>query len=262
MRPSSRICRNWAKPRPALAEQVGLGHAGVGEGEPVGVGRVPAHLPVGRLHLEARRARRHDDRADLARAGAGGDRDERGDLGARVGDERLLAVDHPLARRRRRASAVVRVPPASLPASGSVRPKPPRVRPAQRSGSHVCFCSSVPKRWIGLAPRPTPASRVMAIEWSTRASSSMAMHSIVRSPPPPPYSSGNGMPNSPRSPMPRTTSTGKWWSRSHASACGAISPSAKSRTTLRSASCSSVNSTCTVATAFQADGTGDGGDEA
>ena len=97
--------------------------------------------------------------------------------------------------------AVVRVPPASLPASGSVRPKPPSVRPAQRSGSHVCFCSSVPKRWIGLAPRPTPASSVIAIEWSTRASSSIAMHSIVRSPPPPPYSSGNGMPNSPRSPI-------------------------------------------------------------
>ena len=159
--------------------------------------------------------------------------------------------------------AVVRVPPASLPASGSVSPKPPSVRPAQRSGSHVCFCASVPKRWIGLAPRPTPASSVMAIEWSTRASSSMAMHSIVRSPPPPPYSSGNGMPNSPRSPMPRTTSTGKWWSRSHASACGAISPSAKSRTTRRSASCSSVNSTCTGATAFQGRrvGTGAGGGE-
>ena len=52
--------------------------------------------------------------------------------------------------------AVVRVPPASLPASGSVSPKPPSVRPAQRSGSHVCFCSSVPKRWIGLAPEADP----------------------------------------------------------------------------------------------------------
>ena len=42
------------EPAAPLAEQVGLRHPGVGEGEPVGVGRVPAHLPVGRLHLEAR----------------------------------------------------------------------------------------------------------------------------------------------------------------------------------------------------------------
>ena len=35
--------------------------------------------------------------------------------------------------------ALVFVPPASLPASGSVKPKPPSVRPAQRSGSH-CSC--------------------------------------------------------------------------------------------------------------------------
>ena len=43
-------------------------------------------------------------------------------------------------------TARVRVPPASLPASGSVRPNPPRARPAHRSGSQRCFCSSVPKR--------------------------------------------------------------------------------------------------------------------
>jgi len=41
-------------------------------------------------------------------------------------------------------SALVLVPPASEPASGSVRPKPARVRPAARSGSHCCFCSAVP----------------------------------------------------------------------------------------------------------------------
>ena len=55
-------------------------------------------------------------------------------------------------------AARVRVPPASLPASGSVRPKAPRARPAQRSGSHRCCCSAVPNLKIGLAPRPTPAS--------------------------------------------------------------------------------------------------------
>jgi len=41
-------------------------------------------------------------------------------------------------------TAFVRVPPASLPASGSVSPKAPRARPAHRSGSHCCLCASVP----------------------------------------------------------------------------------------------------------------------
>ena len=71
--------------------------------------------------------------------------------------ELVMNAFSPLTTHSRAASsrlAVVRVPPASLPASGSVRPKAPRVRPAHRSGSHVCFCSSVPNRWIGLAPRP------------------------------------------------------------------------------------------------------------
>ena len=42
------------------------------------------------------------------------------------------------------STARVRLAPASEPASGSVRPKPASARPATRSGSHVCFCSSVP----------------------------------------------------------------------------------------------------------------------
>ena len=44
------------------------------------------------------------------------------------------------------STAVVRVPPASLPASGSVSPKPPSDRPAHRSGNHCWRCCSVPKR--------------------------------------------------------------------------------------------------------------------
>ena len=40
--------------------------------------------------------------------------------------------------------AVVRTLPASEPASGSVRPKAPSLRPLQRSGSSSCFCSSLP----------------------------------------------------------------------------------------------------------------------
>ena len=44
------------------------------------------------------------------------------------------------------STALVRVPPASDPASGSVSPNAASARPAARSGSHCRFCSSVPKR--------------------------------------------------------------------------------------------------------------------
>ena len=80
----------------------------------------------------------------------------------------------------------MRVAPASLPPSGSVRPKAPRARPATRSGSHRSFCSSVPNEWMGLAPRPTPADSVMPMLWSIRPISSMAMHRVVKSAAEPP----------------------------------------------------------------------------
>ena len=79
---------------------------------------------------------------------------------------------------------------------------------------------------------------MIATDESTLASSSMAMHSVSRSAPIPPYSSGNGRPNNPSSPILRTTSSGKAWVRSHSSAWGATSVSANSLTTLRNASCS------------------------
>jgi hypothetical protein len=37
---------------------------------------------------------------------------------------------------------------ASDPVFGSVRPKQPRISPVHRRGSHWCFCSSLPQRWI------------------------------------------------------------------------------------------------------------------
>ena len=42
--------------------------------------------------------------------------------------------------------ARVRTLPASEPASGSVSPKAPSLRPAVSSGIQSCFCSSVPNR--------------------------------------------------------------------------------------------------------------------
>ena len=88
-------------------------------------------------------------------------------------------------------------------------------------------------------PSPTAASRVMPIDWSTRPISSMATHRLVKSPSAPPYCSGAVSPNRPSEPIFCTTSTGKWWSRSHWAAWGAISFSAKSRTVRRNCSWSS-----------------------
>src|SRR5687767_6307516 len=77
---------------------------------------------------------------------------------------------------------------------------------------------------------------------STRAISSMARHSVRKSAPWPPYSSGNGRPNSPISPICLTMSMGSSSLRSISSARGAITSSAKARTALRNSSCSSVRS--------------------
>ena len=46
-------------------------------------------------------------------------------------------------------------------------------------------------------PRPTAASSVIPIDWSTRPISSIATHRLVKSPSAPPYSSGAVSPNSP-----------------------------------------------------------------
>jgi hypothetical protein len=73
--------------------------------------------------------------------------------------------------------ARVRVAPASVPPSGSVRPKAASASPLVSCGSHSLRCSSVPKRKTGIAPSETPASRVIATDESTRASSSIARQS-------------------------------------------------------------------------------------
>ena len=74
-----------------------------------------------------------------------------------------------------RSSAVVRVLPASEPAPGSVRPKAASLRPEARSGSHSRFCSSLPKRKIGIVPSEVCAATVIATDESIRVSSSIAI---------------------------------------------------------------------------------------
>ena len=74
-----------------------------------------------------------------------------------------------------RSSAVVRVAPASEPASGSVSPNAASRRPEARSGSQRSFCSSEPNRKIGIVPSDVCAATVIATDESIRVSSSIAI---------------------------------------------------------------------------------------
>ena len=70
------------------------------------------------------------------------------------------------------ARACVRIEPGSEPESGSVSPKQPIASPAAIRGSHCCFCSSEPQRWIAyIASEPWTETRLRTPE--SPASSSM-----------------------------------------------------------------------------------------
>ena len=73
------------------------------------------------------------------------------------------------------SSARVREAAASEPAPGSVRPNAASFLPEARSGSHSRFCSSVPKRKIGIVPSDVCAATVIATDESMRVSSSTAI---------------------------------------------------------------------------------------
>ncbi len=84
-----------AEPLARRTEQVLRRDPAVDERDPVRVARVPAELVVGRLDDHPRSPGRHDKRRD-AIVGTGRRRDDRSDVGAAVGDERLRPVQHPL----------------------------------------------------------------------------------------------------------------------------------------------------------------------
>ena len=68
--------------------------------------------------------------------------------------------------------AAVRIPPGSLPASGSVRPKHPTTSPAAMRGSHSFFCSSLPNLQMGHMARD-PWTEMKERNPASPASSSM-----------------------------------------------------------------------------------------
>ncbi len=71
--------------------------------------------------------------------------------------------------------AVVRVPPASDPAPGSVRPYAPITRPEARGRRNRSFCSAVPAIISGPQPSDVWAATMIPSEPQTRLISSTAM---------------------------------------------------------------------------------------
>src|SRR5467141_322537 len=141
--------------------------------------------------------------------------------------------------------ALVRSFVASLPTSGSVRPKQPMTSPLQRDGSQRCFCSSVPNLRMVISTSEIWTDSVVRTDESARPTSSVTSACETKSSPMPPYFSGTGPPSRPSGAIFRSTSFGKISPRSRSRAPGAISLSAKSFASLRMACCSEVRSKST-----------------
>src|SRR5437016_5811101 len=138
--------------------------------------------------------------------------------------------------------AVVRSFVASLPTSGSVRPKHPMTSPLQSAGSQRCFCSSVPNLRMVISTSEIWTESVVRTDESARPTSSVTSACETKSRPMPPYFSGTGPPSRPSGAILRSTSFGKVSPRSRSRAPGAISLSAKSFASLRMDCCSGVRS--------------------
>ena len=159
----SRMCRNCLKPLPARAEQVApRARAQSVKRERPRVGRVPAHLAVRLALLVAGRAVRRRRRLEISSSPVRAVIvDDAGDVGARVGDELLGAVDRPVAVVERRAGPDV-AGVASPPRARSARTRRACWPAAQVRQPAARCCSSVPKRAIGWVPREVCAHRVIA----------------------------------------------------------------------------------------------------
>src|SRR5256712_2290941 len=141
--------------------------------------------------------------------------------------------------------ALVRIFVASLPTSGSVRPKHPRTSPLQRRGSQRCFCSSVPNLRTVISTSEIWTESVVRTDESARPTSSVTSACETESMPMPPYFSGTGPPSRPSGAIFPSTSLGKTSPRSRSRAPGPISLSAKSFASLRMDCCSDVRSKST-----------------
>ena len=128
-----------------------------------------------------------------------------------------------------RRSARVRIPRASEPASGSVKPNAPSTRPSASGRSQRSRCSSEPKRYSGNEPIVTCACHAAATDWSATPICSIAATKPTVDMPMPPHCSGISMPSRPNAPISRSRSVGHRASSHATGARTAISFCANSR---------------------------------
>ena len=156
-----------------------------------------------------------------------------------VGDEGLRRRSAPSSRPG--ATAVVRMPAASLPAPASVSPQAPSTSPRTRRGRYCCFLrvgrrtARCARSRARCAPRPTarsPGRRAPAPR--CRCSSRPPTSPRRRTPP------ETGCPSARARASFGSRSIGKCCASSHSITCGPISASANSRTVRRRSCCSSV----------------------
>src|SRR5215831_16424013 len=130
----------------------------------------------------------------------------------------------------------------SEPAPGSVMARAHSVSPATMPGRYRRFCASVPNRASHGDDMSVCTSTLKATPPERqRAISSPSTTLERKSPPAPPYSTGNSRPRKPSSPSLRQNAFGIRPAASHSSTCGTTSFSTKARTLFRSIPCSSVN---------------------
>ncbi len=108
-----------------------------------------------------------------------------------------------------RRIARVRMPRASDPASGSVRPNAPSARPSASGRSQRSRCESVPNSRSGSEPMVTCACHAAATDWSARPICSIAATKPTVDMPMPPHCSGISIPSRPSSPISRSRSVGQ-----------------------------------------------------
>ena len=221
MRPTSSVPQELAEPHRRIADEVVVGDPDVVEEQLAGVEAPPADAAQLRAHREAGRVLLDDEARERRRAAPSPDSVRASSVTPNDMSVPALEMNafRPLiSQPPSRRTARVRMPRASEPASGSVRPNAPSARPSASGRSQRSRCASLPKRYSGSEPIVTCACHAAATDWSARPSCSIAATKPTVDMPMPPHCSGISMPSRPSAPISRSRSVGH---RASSHACGA-----------------------------------------
>ena len=217
--PDLERAQELAEPHRRIADEVIVGDPHVVEVQLARVEAAPADAAHLRAHREAGGVLLHDEarerrRARLRPTRCAASSVTPNDMSVPALEMNVLRplISQPPSRR----TARVRMPRASEPASGSVKPNAPSARPSASGRSQRSRCASLPKRYSGNEPIVTCACHAAATDWSARPICSIAATKPTVDMPMPPHCSGISMPSRPNAPISRSRSVGQRAS-SHAS---------------------------------------------